>query len=188
METDLTPDDEQFQKFLAWLDPDPERAGLKYETIRRRLIKIFTNRGSHIPEDLADETITRVAQTVKTETYQGDPAPYFYGVAKKIFSEHIRKANRRWPDPRPMASHGHSEPQLKCLDECLETLDPESRELILNYFRGKKQAKIKSRKQMGEDLGIKAGALRARIFRLRAKLAKCVKECMERTGESNDIN
>jgi hypothetical protein len=36
---------ELFDPLLDWLDPDRERAGHKYETIRLKLIKIFTSRG-----------------------------------------------------------------------------------------------------------------------------------------------
>ncbi len=46
---------------LAWLDPDRDRAGAKYEAIRTRLIKVFVCRGCPEAEDLADETINRVA-------------------------------------------------------------------------------------------------------------------------------
>lgn len=190
MKTDLNPTPEQFQKLLAWLDEDPARAGLKYEEIRRRLIMIFLNRGCQVPEELADETINRVTRKIceLVKTYEGDPARYFYGVAKKIFSEHIRKVSKRRPDPPPVASNAEFEPHLNCLDQCLDTLDPESRTLILDYYREKKQAKIISHKEMGEKLGINTGALRARIHRIRGKLAKCLEECLERTGESNDIN
>jgi hypothetical protein len=36
---------EAFDALLDWLDSDREQAALKYETIRRSLIKIFTGRG-----------------------------------------------------------------------------------------------------------------------------------------------
>jgi DNA-directed RNA polymerase specialized sigma24 family protein len=88
----------------------------------------------------------------------------------------------------PIASGSNSEPHLKCLDECLERLDAKSRELILNYYREQKQAKIKSHKAMGESLKINQGALRARAHRIRAKLHECLMECLQRASESNDIN
>ena len=51
-----------FDRLLHWLDPEPTQAGAKYERIRHKLVKIFVYRGSNIPEDLADETINRVAE------------------------------------------------------------------------------------------------------------------------------
>lgn len=182
--------EEQFQQLLTWLDKDPGRAGLKYEEIRRKLIIIFLNRKCEEAEDLADDTINRVARRVCEikKTYVGDPARYFYGVAKKIFSEHMRKTSKRRRVQPPVASNSDLEPHLKCLDECLDKLDPVSRELILTYYQEQKQAKIQSHKKMEESLNINAGALRARTHRLRLKLQKCVLECLQRAGESNDIN
>src|SRR5215207_6031462 len=88
---------ENFEHLLEWLDPDRERAGARYEEIRRALIKIFTTRGCAEPEDLADETITRVCRKVRTiaPTYVGDPANYFYGVAKNVHLEYLRRMRRR---------------------------------------------------------------------------------------------
>ena len=56
---------EAFDALLDWLDSDREQAGIKYEQIRSRLIKIFTGRGCVDPEDLADETINRVTRKLK---------------------------------------------------------------------------------------------------------------------------
>ena len=55
---------DEFDRLLTWLDPDPERAGSMYEKIRWRLIAILAARGCRVPEELADETIDRVARRV----------------------------------------------------------------------------------------------------------------------------
>ena len=83
---------ETFESLLEWLDPDRVRAGRKYGDIRLRLVKIFMWRGCHDAEDLADETIDRVASKVSAikESYSGDPAWYFYGVARKVLMENLR--------------------------------------------------------------------------------------------------
>jgi hypothetical protein len=44
MKKDWVLTQDAFDKLLNWLDSDRERAGQKYETIRLRLIKIFTCR------------------------------------------------------------------------------------------------------------------------------------------------
>lgn len=185
MKVDVSLTEEQFNQLLAWLDPDPARAGEKYELIRRRLIIIFLNRQCDEAEDLADETINRVAKKVGVlkDSYVGEPALYFYGVAKKVFMEHLRRRTRPLRPPPLADSHSELEPHLKCLDECMEELKPESRELILRYYQEHKQAKISSHKEMSELLRLKAGALRARTHRIRVKLEKCVLECLERGGE-----
>ena len=90
---------ESFNQLLAWLSPSRDQAGRKYEEIRFRLIKILTCRGCLVPEDLADETINRVAKKVPeiAATYVGDPALYFFGVANNVHLEFLR----RKPDPVP---------------------------------------------------------------------------------------
>jgi len=94
------PSKETFEKLLRWLDPDRDRAGEKYENVRLRLIRIFTCRGCGDVEDLADETINVVASKVDwlIENYHGEPALFFYGVAKNIYHEQYKK---KPPPPLP---------------------------------------------------------------------------------------
>src|SRR5215216_208156 len=53
---------EEFDDLLSWLDPDRERAGIRYEEIRDDLIKKFRLCWCSAAEDLADETINRVVK------------------------------------------------------------------------------------------------------------------------------
>src|ERR1041385_2060224 len=80
---------EQFDRLLGWLDPDREKAGLKYESIRKRLIKVFVCRGSKTPEELADQTINRVVRKLPEiqAEYVGEAGHYFCGVGSNIFRE-----------------------------------------------------------------------------------------------------
>ena len=172
---------EAFERLLAWLHPDRDSAGYRYEDIRDRLIKIFAQRQCQEAEDLADETINRVAKKV-TETdliatYQGDPALYFYGVAKKVFKEHLaRKPDAAIPVPMPSDD---LESQYECLEACLDGLSSDSRELILQYYQEAKRRKIDHRKRLAERLGIGATALRIRACRIRAVLDECIHECIK---------
>jgi len=186
----LTLTKEEFDQLLAWLDPDPGRAGDRYETIRHRLIAVFLNRQCDEAEDLADETINRVAKKVPEfrATYVGDQERYFHGVARNVMREHRRRLTRViQPPPPPPPSQEELEPYLQCLDECLAQLPRKSSELILLYYQKQKQAKIASRKEISDKLRLKAGALRARVFRIRTRLEKCILECLARSVESNDI-
>ncbi len=94
---------EDFDSLLSWLDPDRERAGEKYVTIRQQLIKMFTWRRASDPEGLADETITRVTRRVTDirDSYEGDPSLYFYGVGRKLLFEERRRLSRLQSEPRP---------------------------------------------------------------------------------------
>lgn len=180
---------EEFDELLDWLDPNPGRAADRYEAIRQSLITVFLNRQCEEAEDLADETINRVARRAKDlkTNYIGKPELYFYGVAKNVTHEYHRKRSRVIQPLLPPPSREDLEPYLSCLDECLAKLPHENSELILAYYQNQKKAKIASHREIGLRLRLKAGALRARVFRIRARLEKCIVECLERSIDSNDI-
>ena len=50
-----------FDRLLARLDPDPGRAAVEFERLRRTLVKFFDWRNAPAPEDAADETLERLA-------------------------------------------------------------------------------------------------------------------------------
>jgi DNA-directed RNA polymerase specialized sigma24 family protein len=190
---------ENFETLLAWLDVDREAAGKRYEEIRRKLIKIFTSRGCGVPEELADESIDRVIGKVTdlVSSYVGNPMLYFYGVAHKVHLEYLR-SKPSVPFPSALAIEApeevEAEQEYECLENCIEQLTIKNRQLVLQYYRDEKQAKINSRKALAEKLGIAVSALRIRAFRIRATLEKCVRTCMSQaiTGStslnSNEIS
>ena len=169
-----------FDKMLSWLDSDRNRAGEKYEKLRTKLIKIFTCRGCDSPEDLADETINRVTRKVPeiADTYVGDPALYFYNVARKIHLEYLRKRPEPLPPPPEPDPVEDTEPEYECLEQCIEGLTPQNRQLILEYYQEDKRAKIDNRKALADRLGIALNALRIRATRIRTSLEECVRECI----------
>jgi RNA polymerase sigma factor (sigma-70 family) len=184
--------EENFESLLKWLAPDREQAGRRYEEIRQSLIKIFVWRGISEAEDLADETITRVAQKVPeiAADYVGNPALFFYGVAKKLLKEYLRKQKLQVSlDSQQLAtSPPTGDPETfekvdECLKKCVEKLSPENHSLILNYYLKEKQAKIDHRKELARRLKVDANALRVRAHRIRASLEKCIKDCLETTEE-----
>jgi RNA polymerase sigma factor (sigma-70 family) len=170
---------ESFDALLAWLDPQREQAGRKYEEIRLRLIKIFTCRGCYEPEDLADEAINRVTNRLKEieSSYSGDPSRYFYGVANKVHLEYLR---RKPAPPAPPQQEGSEtiEHEYECLERCIKKLSPGNRKLVLQYYEEEKRAKIDHRRQLAEQLGIALNALRIRAHRIRASLQECVQLCL----------
>jgi len=170
---------ESFDALLAWLDPQRDQAGKKYEDIRLRLIKIFTCRGCCEPEDLADETINRVSKKLKEieSGYSGDPARYFYGVANKVHLEYLRRRPSQPPPPRQEDTED-LEQEYQCLERCMQKLTPDNRQLVLQYYQEEKRAKIDHRRQLAEQLGIALNALRIRAHRIRASLQECVQTCL----------
>jgi len=181
---DLTQPD--FERLLVWLDADRERAGEIYERIRWRLVTILASRGCPQAEELADETIDRVARRVADieRTYVGDKAIYFLGVMNNVHHEYLRRP----ASPRLLPNQdddGDAREQIHlCLDTCLERLAPYSRQLIERYYAADKKAKIDLRKLVARELGIKPATLRLRALRIREKLQTCIESCLNKVSET----
>lgn len=164
--------DTAFQRLLYWLGPDPETAGRKYESIRGRLIMMFRARRCVFAEDLADATFERVVRKLANLTeFSGDPARYFYAVARKIYLEYQREiTDAYWKSRRSESDDTGNqdlENKLKQLDEALSTIPNSDRELILKYYADSGKNKIIQRRVLAEQFGIQPSTLRQRIFRIR---------------------
>ncbi|HEV2798886.1 MAG TPA: hypothetical protein VGW12_00215 [Pyrinomonadaceae bacterium] len=179
-----------FETLLKWLNPDRKQAAERYEQIRRSLIQIFTWRGISDAEGLADETFERVTRRAPelAERYVGDPAMYFYSVAKNLIKEYQRNVKLHVPlkGQRMAAPPPADEDELKadelrseCLKRCLEALEPEKLDLVLSYYSKDKQAKIDHRKALAQRLGLETNALRVRMYRIRSKLESCIRSCLQ---------
>ena len=176
----LTP--AEFDALLAMLHPDRETAGQIYEGIRNRLMRLFEWRHCAHPEDLADETFNRVARKSAEglALQRSDPYAYFCGVAHHVFQEAARRAMREervlmkgdWqPTPPP---EEEPDSRLEHLRQCLEILAADQRRLLLRYHEDTQR--IRSRKDLCDELGIPMNALRIRVHRLRKKVEACVEE------------
>jgi RNA polymerase sigma factor (sigma-70 family) len=169
-----------FDRLLQWLDSNQEHAGEAYEKIRRRLIAILASRGCHCPEELADETIDRVARRVIDirDTYVGDRSAYFLGVMNNVHHEYLKRPQL------PRSSEPVEQTEVRervhlCLDRCLEKLSPHARQIIERYYAENRRAKITLRRRIADELGISAGNLRLRALRIREKLQVCINNCLE---------
>jgi len=171
---------EKFASFLAWLNPDRDRAGEEYERLRFRLCTFFSQRQCSFADELADETINRVILKASEERIENKIA-YCYGVAKNVFRESLRKERTHLDiDEVTVAAKAPEEPSFsrECLDKCLAKLSPDSRNLLLDYFSEAKQAKIELHRRISDSLEMTQTALRMRVMRTKHKLKICVQECM----------
>jgi DNA-directed RNA polymerase specialized sigma24 family protein len=190
---------EAFDRMLAELHPDIERAGEQYEKIRQKLVKLFEWRGCPHAEECADETFNRVAQKIceGTSIWTNDPYSYFHGVALNVLREYWRSVEQTAKTLEEAAQiHGLSadpeglllieteqrdkERLLECLNRCLQKLSPESLHLITRYHQGEEVLNKARRKELAQSLGIPLNALRIRAYRIRAAIEECVKKCLER--------
>jgi RNA polymerase sigma factor (sigma-70 family) len=184
-----TQNTDSFEQLLSWLGTDRETGAQKYESIRRRLIYLFTCRGCYVPDQLADETIDRVSRAIGRLDfeYRGDPALYFYGVARNIHLEWIRRESRLPTDPsdgseaplrRNVSSDLDKEHLSDCLEKCLERLPNDKRQLLLRYYSLERKGKIDDRKRLAAEEGLGLNAFRIQVFRLRQSLRGCIDACI----------
>lgn len=188
----LTP--EAFDGLLAALDPDRDRAAAAYERLRERVIGLLRWWGASQPEELADESLDRVARKLHggAEVPNASLGAYVRGVARMVFHEWTRR-------PRPehaaievaaMVGGRDDEAALTDLDRCLSTLDADDRRLLLGYYADGRASDI--RRKLADDMGLSPTALRIRAHRLRVRIeaslkhsAPCAHSCQgERKGES----
>ena len=131
---------ESFARLLSLIDPDPERAGVKYEQLRERLIRFFALKGVASSEDLADEVIIRVVQKIEMVKELDNVNLFAYAIANNILREHWRRRLPQVDNPPAFAIPEKEDDDLEsgpeCLEQCLAQLPSEARELILRYYEG----------------------------------------------------
>lgn len=175
-----------FDRFLALLDPDRERAGVRYEAIRRKLLSFFRYRDCAGAESLADETIDRVVRK-QDEIEIQEPVSYILAVARRVASEAHKREAPAPPPPPPPYRAPNWERQLDLLERCIERLPRKQRDLILDYYRHDKSQKIEDKRSIAASMGIAATALRVRAYRIRRQLEDCVTRALkEAAGNVTD--
>lgn len=176
----------EFEALLSLLSRDRNEAGEVYERLRCGLARFFRYKGCSDPDGLVDETFNRVA----ARTHKFDPAStdnperYFYGFAVLIAKENRRSVARL----RPLngfetnghgARHGavYTEFEMRRLHFCLEKLDDDERELIVEYYSLRGQAGIDLRRRLCEQVNCSPTALYVRALRIRKRLRHCIENC-----------
>jgi DNA-directed RNA polymerase specialized sigma24 family protein len=178
---------EKFEGLLQRLDCDRDRAGARYEEIRRKLIRFFLWRYCRDAESLVDETLDRVAGKLAEDraTIRNITA-FVWGVARNVRQEAVRRDARTVPLPdfslddglfagawTPADPPGHAGDQerIRCLRKCIQSLSEGDRRLLVTYhLTGGRRAD--ERRRLAQEIGITQGALRIRATRLRFKLAE----------------
>jgi DNA-directed RNA polymerase specialized sigma24 family protein len=182
---------DDFEFLLERLDADREAAGRKYEGLRRKLIKFFEWNRCGPAEDLADQTLDRVARRLAREDV-ADAVGFCWGVAQYVRQESTRRMRREvaLPDlpraaqlrgPEDVESDLHErllhERRARCLSACLGRLARGQYELFLAYYQPCPDPSA-LRQQLSEAEGLTIRGLRVRINRLRHQLEDCVSRCL----------
>jgi DNA-directed RNA polymerase specialized sigma24 family protein len=184
-----------FEGLLERLDPDRDSAGRKYEALRRKLIKFFEWNHCRPAEDLADQTLDRVARRL-TDADVAQVVPFAWSVAQHVRQESARRMRREVALPDlPEAAQPRSgddverdllerlldERCARCLVSCLRRLPHPSHELFLAYYEPGPDRSA-HRQRLAAEAGLTIRGLRVRVNRLREKLESCVSRCVAGPG------
>ena len=188
------PSEAAFHRLLSWLDAGIDSQGERYLDIRDRLVHYFARRNGAAPDDLADETLNRVARRLEENGSIDDvvPARYCYIVAKFVLLESLRQRDRQ-QEMSLRDDHNveavrttptgdtaeESDRTFACLERCLDACTPSERDLILAYYQAQSVSSRAQRKQLAERLGLTANSLAIRAYRIRSRLESCVRACRQ---------
>ncbi|MBZ5505876.1 MAG: hypothetical protein LAO78_10350 [Acidobacteriia bacterium] len=184
---------ERFTGLLASLHSDRVVAAEKYVMLRHKLVRFFERFQYGDPEDLADDALDRIAKKLETEAIHNLNS-FAYSVAVKISLE-IQKDSARfvsidgredWED----SLVGERDPEARiidsmrkmrnaqCLNACLQRLRAGDHELLLEYYEGEKQERIRRRQELAEKRATTLARLRSEVNLFREKLRACVNRCL----------
>lgn len=172
-------DQDAWNRLLASLDGDADRAALLYEELRRKLIRFFDWNGAASPEELTDITLDRLTRKLQENMVAGSVQSFAYGIARLVLREQWKIDSRFERGGAALLRERATEREIENglierLRECLAKLSRESRELILAYYDEDKIRKVKHRQDLATALGVPLTTLRLRAHRLRARLENCV--------------
>lgn len=184
-------------KLLRLFDSDPLVAAHKLLRCRQKLIRRFA--GERLPdaEDLANETLRRVLQSLELEERKLTTTieAYVSGFATNVIHEFRRQQIQKKEiplDDLPSASEPRSisleelelafsqrEDLWICLKQCLNELSRTDRETLVRYYDTQVNQKLKQiREQIARSLGLSSSQLRKHTFKLRATLEACIRNCL----------
>src|SRR5215831_17850906 len=136
-----------FNRLLTALDGDRDRAAHAYELLRERTIGLLRWWGAAEPEDLADIALDRVARKLEEGAVvtPGSMGAYLRGVARMIFYESRRRPQVLAQEVALLTPPPPEPDLLGCLDNCLDRLSRQERDLVLRYYGEGKAADVRRR-------------------------------------------
>jgi RNA polymerase sigma factor (sigma-70 family) len=178
-----------FEALLKLFSENREEAGKLYEVVRKKLVQFFLSKSCDHAEQLADETLNRVAS--KAESFDPArnvrPTTFIFGFASRVHLEYLRGPDRA---AVPLELGGvdtkeapdaivRDESDFDCLDACLQMLSADDRDLVIKYYSREGHERIELRRQLAEFLDVSPEALHVRVHRIRKSLRKCIDTCLQ---------
>lgn len=158
---------------------DIEQLGILFERYKKPLFGFFyrTTRNPALCEDLVQNVFLRLLKYRTTFTGSGKFTTWMFQIAHNVFLDNCTKSGRTkniedmdvnsFIADQELTDNVVKEEEIRLLNEALNRLDAEQRELIvLSKYQELKY------KEIGNILNCSEGAVRVRIFRALAELKK----------------
>lgn len=171
-----------FDRLFQLLESDAQSVEEGFRQCRFKLIKFFAWRRCEDPENLADETISRLLKNVQSgqEISSDNPYSYVYAIATNVFREYIRAKQK---DLALVAIDeaqgiGITAAEDDCQRRCMEKLPNEKRELLARYYLDDEDREV-----IAKESSLSLNALRLQVHRIKHGLKRCVEECRKHSGD-----
>ena len=175
-----------FDRLWRALEPEAVSGSDGFRRCRTKLVKFFVYRRCDDPDNLADETTSRLVKTVRSgrEISADHPYRYVYKIAKNVFLEYLRAKEKRGiqtdiDDLReePLPPEGAED----CWTQCLALVAPERREFLEVYYLDHID-----RDEFAREQGMTINAMRLTVFRYKRALERCVENCLRRLNSARN--
>lgn len=180
----------ELDKLLTCIDSETEQAKQKFEFIYSNLIGFFKKQENlfALPEDCANDTMIRVAGSIRDCQAINNLSAYIFGFAWNVLHEKQREEKKRPVSLEKILAGGEQfradtdedernlarrkKQRLKYMQECLDRRPKNERLLLQEYVKAKTQDAVGV---LAERLQTSISALRTKIHRIREELKLCVK-------------
>lgn len=174
-----------FDRLLKVLEPDASSANEGFRRCRTKLVKFFVWRRCEDPDNLADETTTRLLKKILSgqEISSDHPYNYVFAIASNVFLEYLR--NKKKTGIQTDLDEVHELPapvgNEDCYSMCLAQLSSEKREFLESYYLDSID-----RVEFARENGLTINALRLQVFRYKKALNVCVENCLRRLNSARN--
>jgi len=178
-------DQDNFEQLFRLLEPKAKSLAAGFQMCRLKLVKFFAWKHCADPEDLADETITRLIKNIANgqQISSQNPYSYVYAISGNVFKEYARTRNKMG---NQISLQGAEEPVAPDkLDEsysyCLDQLEPLQIQLLSEYYIENSRPEDIARRH-----NLSINALRLQIHRIKQTLRRC-KDNYKKQSETKEI-
>lgn len=167
------------EKLFQLLEPGARSVEEGFRQCRLKLIKFFAWRRCEDPDNLADETISRLLKNVRAglEISATNPYSYVYAIALNVYKEYARAKMKAATLREEARGDPVPPPTDDCQRQCFEQLPQEKRELLVRYY-----LEGDDPQEIAQDNGLTLNALRLQIHRIKQGLRRCCEDCRKPSG------